>query len=127
MSTNVSSGLIFLKEKKSQHVFWPLHGQVGKFMCSALVAQGIAGSAPGRRHGTAHQAVLRQHPTWHNQRRSQLEYTTMCWGALGRRRRKIEDWQQMLVQVPIFKKKRKRKIKLWYRHSVPASYINKYF
>ena len=39
----------------------------------------------------------------HNQRHSQLEYTTIYQGALGRRRKKKEDWQQMLGQVPIFK------------------------
>ena len=32
----------------------------------------------------------------------------MYWGALGRRRRKREDWQQMLGQVPIFKKKEEK-------------------
>ena len=32
----------------------------------------------------------------------------MYWGALGRRRKKTkENWQQKLVQVPIFKKKKK--------------------
>ena len=30
----------------------------------------------------------------------------MYWGALGRRiKKKKEDWQQLLAQVPIFKKK----------------------
>ena len=29
-------------------------------------------------------------------------------GALGRRRRKKRGWQQMLAQVPIFKKKAKK-------------------
>ena len=41
-------------------------GQVVKFVRSALVAQGFTGSDPGRRHGTAHQAMLRRHPTCHN-------------------------------------------------------------
>ena len=36
-------------------------------------------------------------------------YTTMYWGGLGRKSRKKkkeknEDWQQVLAQVPIFKK-----------------------
>ena len=57
-------------------------------MCSALVAQGFPSLNPGHRHGTAYQAMLRQHPTWHNQKDLQLEYTAMYWGALGRRRRK---------------------------------------
>ena len=30
------------------------------------VAQGFVGSNPGRGHGTAHQATLRQRPTCHN-------------------------------------------------------------
>ena len=29
-------------------------------------AQCFVGSSPGRGHGTAHQATLRQHPTYHN-------------------------------------------------------------
>ncbi|XP_070448319.1 TM2 domain-containing protein 1 isoform X1 [Equus przewalskii] len=65
-----------------------------KFACSALVAQGFAGLDPGRGHGTTHQAVPRWHPTLHNQKDLQLEYTTMYWGDLGRRRKKREkeDW-----------------------------------
>ena len=41
-------------------------GQVVKFAHSASVARRFPGSYPGRRHGTAHQAVLRQCPTCHN-------------------------------------------------------------
>ena len=66
---------------------WPC-GRVVKFVCSASAAQGFAGSDPGRGQGTAHQAMLRQCPTCHNQKDPQLEYTTMYWGALGRRRKK---------------------------------------
>ena len=44
---------------------WPC-GQVVKFACSALVAQGLASLNPGRGHGAAHQAMLRQRPTCHN-------------------------------------------------------------
>ena len=78
-----------------------------KFLCSVSVAWDFTGSDPGCGHGTADQAMLRQCPTQHNQRNSQLEYTTMYWGALGRRRikEKKEEWQQMLAQVPIFKKR----------------------
>ena len=49
---------------------------------------GFAGSDPGRGHGIAHQASLRRHPTCHNQRDSQLKYTAMYWGDLGRKSRK---------------------------------------
>ena len=38
-------------------------GRVVKFMCSTSAAQSFVGSDPGRRHGTAHQSMLRQHPT----------------------------------------------------------------
>ena len=41
-------------------------GQVVEFTCSASAAQGFAGSDPGCRHGTTHQAMLRQHPACHN-------------------------------------------------------------
>ena len=79
------------------------HGRVDSFVHSASAAQGFASLDPGCRHGTTHQAMMRWHPTYHNQRHSQLEYTTMYWGALGRRRRrKKEEWQQMLAQVTIF-------------------------
>ena len=44
---------------------WP-HGWVVKFTSSASAAQGFTGSDPGQGHGTAHQAMLRQHPTCHN-------------------------------------------------------------
>ena len=33
-------------------------------------------------------AMLERCPTWHNQKHSQPEYTTMYWGALGRRSQK---------------------------------------
>ena len=41
-------------------------GRVVKFMRSASVAQGFASLDPGCGHGTAHQAMLRRHPTCHN-------------------------------------------------------------
>ena len=85
-------------------------GQVVKFTHSALVAQGFAGSDPGRRRGTVHQVTLRRRPTWDNQKDLQLEYTTMYWGGFGekkkKKRKKKEDWQQILAQGPIWKKKK---------------------
>ena len=44
---------------------WPC-GQVVKFARSALAAQGFVGSDPGCGPSTAHEAMLRQHPTCHN-------------------------------------------------------------
>ena len=73
---------------------WP-SGQAVKFAGLTLVAQGFAGSDPGHRPSTAHQAMLRWCPTEHNQKDLQLEYTTMYWGALGRRRKR-KEWQQIL-------------------------------
>ena len=48
--------------------------------------KGFTSSDPGSGRGTAHQAMLGQRPTYHNQRHSQLEYTIMNRGALGKRR-----------------------------------------
>ena len=60
----------------------------GEFACSASAAQGFAGLDPGRGHGTTHQAMLRQCPTYHNQKDPQLEYTAMYWGVLWREEKK---------------------------------------
>ena len=38
-------------------------GPVVKFARSALAAQGFTSPDPGRKHGTAHEVMLRQHPT----------------------------------------------------------------
>ena len=76
-----------------------------KFVRSTLAAQGFTGSDPGRGSSTAHQAMLRQRPTQH-QKDLQLEYTTMYWGALGRK----EEKRRLATDVssePIFKKKMK--------------------
>ena len=59
-----------------------------KFTRSTSVAQGFGGSDPGCGPSTARQAMLKWRPVYHNQRHLQLEYTTMHWGALGRRRKK---------------------------------------
>ena len=48
-------------------------GRVVKFARSTSTAQSFAGSDPGHGHGTAHQAMLRRHPTQHNQRDPQLK------------------------------------------------------
>ena len=95
--------LIFLVNK-NVHFGGQPHGGVVKFARSASAAQGFASSHPGHGHSTTHQAMLRWCPTCHSQKDLQLEYTTMYWGAFGRRKRKkLEDCQQMLAQVPIFK------------------------
>ena len=48
-------------------IFWVQpRGQVVKFTCSTSAAQGSAGLDPGRGPSTAHQAMLRWHPTCHN-------------------------------------------------------------
>ena len=57
-------------------------------MRSALAARGFARLDPVHGHGTAHQAMLRRHPTWHNQGDPQLESITMYWGAFGGRIKK---------------------------------------
>ena len=62
-------------------------GRVVKCARSTLAAQGFAGSDPGCGHGTAHQAVLRQHPTCHNKKDPQLKICNYVPGALGRKRK----------------------------------------
>ena len=58
-----------------------------KSVCSASAAHGFADLDHGHWHGTTHQTMPRQCPTWHRQKDLQREYTTVYWGALGRRRR----------------------------------------
>ena len=58
------------------------------FAHCAFVAQGFATLDPGCGQGTAHQAMMRWRTTQHNQRHSQLEYTNMYWGTLGKKKRK---------------------------------------
>ena len=65
-----------------------LHGRVVKFACFALAAQGFAGSDPGCGPRTAHQAMLRWHPTQHNQKDLQPKYTAMYWGLWGEEEKK---------------------------------------
>ena len=60
-------------------------------MRSAAAALSIAGLDPGRGHGTTHQATLRQCPTCHNEKDTQLRYTTIYWGDLGRKSRKGKE------------------------------------
>ena len=80
ISCNISSLKVFLWGRPG--------GRVVKIVCSTLAAQGFAGSNPGCRHSTAHQAMLRLCPTCHNQKDPQLKYTTVHWGHLGRKSRK---------------------------------------
>ena len=65
------------------------------FAPSASVTSGFSGSDPGR--GTTHHSSTtpRQHPTEHNKRHSQLEYTTRYWGLWGeeeeRKNKEVND------------------------------------
>ena len=51
-------------------------------MCSTLAAQGFTGSDPGRGHGTARQATVRQRPMCHNQKDPQPKYVHLCTGGI---------------------------------------------
>ena len=70
-----------------------------KFTGSTSAAHGFTGSDPGQGHGTAHQAMLRQCPTQHNQKDLQLEYTTMYWGALQSKSRKKSLGEKFLQVI----------------------------
>ena len=65
----------------------------------------FACSDPGCWPSTAHQAMLWQRPTQHNDKDLQLEYTTVHWGGFGEKKKEKKDWPQVLAQVPIFNKK----------------------
>ena len=62
------------------------HGRVVNFTRSAAVAQGFAGSDPGRGHGTAYQATLRRCPTCHNYEDPQLKTYNYVLGGLGEKK-----------------------------------------
>ena len=67
-------------------------------------AQHFVGSNPGRGHGTAHQTTLRQHPNATTRGIHNEEYTTMDWGALGRKRKKVKSLKKKIwlgkISVP---------------------------
>ena len=75
-----------------------------KFERSASAAQRFTGSDPGRRHGTAHQAMLRQCPHMPQLEGPTTRIYSNVLGIWGEEEEKKEDWQQMLAQMPIFKK-----------------------
>ena len=72
-------------------------GRVVKFMRSALAAQGFAGLDPEHGHGTARQAMLRQHPTCHNYRDPQLRIYNYVLGGFGEK--KAGEKQRRLATV----------------------------
>ena len=73
--------------KKKNQSGW-LNGQAVKFTHSALAAQSFAGLDAGCRHGTAHEAMLRQHPTCHNQKDPQLKSYHYVPGDFGEKKEK---------------------------------------
>ena len=63
-----------------------------KFSPSASAAQGFTGSDPGCGHGTAHQAMLRRHPTCHNWKDPQLKQNIqLCTGGLWGEKGKMKS------------------------------------
>ena len=79
-----------------------------KFTRSASAAQGFTGSHPGHGPGTGHQIMLRRHPTKPGLTTKIYNYVL---GGFGEKK-KEKDWQQLLAQVPIFKKKQKNSLTL---------------
>ena len=74
-----------------------------------MMAQGFAGSDPGHGRGIAHQGTLRWHPTCHNYEDPQQKIYIYELGGFGekKQKKKEDDWQQLLAQVPILKKQKK--------------------
>ena len=66
---------------------WP-RGLVVKFTHSVWVAQGFAGSDPGRGHGTTYQATVKWCPTFHNWKDPQLKYIQLYTGGIWRVKKK---------------------------------------
>ena len=61
-------------------------GRVVKSACSALATQGFTGSDLG--DSTAHQAMLRWHPTCHNWKDPQLKLHNYVPGGFGEKKEK---------------------------------------
>ena len=85
-----------------------------KFDCSASAAQVFSGWDPQGGHGTARLSSCAEAAS----HMPQLEgFTTKIYnyvlGGFGEKKaeKKKEDWQQLLAQVPIFKKKRKKELR----------------
>ena len=81
-------------------------GLVVNFTHSDLVAQHFTGSDPTHGPGTAHQAMLRRHPHSTIRGTHNWKIKLWTWGLQGEEEEEEEkeDWQQMVAQVPIFKK-----------------------
>ena len=84
----------------------PSHDRVVKFTCSASVASFGFHQFPSWartwHHSSGHAEVVSHMPQLEG---PQLKYAAMYWGDLGSKsRKKKENWQQLLAQVPIFKK-----------------------
>ena len=71
--------------------------------CAPLqAAQCFVGSNPGRRHGTAHQTMLRQCPTCHNMKDPQRRIYNYVPGGFGEKKEKNKiskkkrnkDWKE---------------------------------
>ena len=84
-------------------------GLVVKLPRWASVARGFSGSDPGYRHGIAHQAMLMSH-TGHPEALTTRIYNYVLRG-FGEKKKRKEDWQQMLAEVLILKKKERNAYK----------------
>ena len=83
-------------------------GRVAKFARSASMAQGFASLDPGNGHGTmsGHAEAASHMPQLEGPTTRIYNYVL---GDFGEKKgEKKEDHQQMLAQVPVFKKKRKK-------------------
>ena len=96
---NIYSFKSFLKtqhmliEKLQNSGAWP-SGRVVKFVRSASVAQGFTGSNPGHGHDTAHQALLKWHPTCHNWKNPQLKIHNYVPGGFWEKKEKIKIFKK---------------------------------
>ena len=81
-----------------------------RFACSASAAQGVTSSDPGHGHGTTHQGHVEAVSHMPQLEGPTTKIYNYVLGGFGEKKtikkeEEEEDWQQLLAQVPIFKKK----------------------
>ena len=82
-----------------------------KFTCSTLVAQGFAGSDAswGTWHHSSGHAEVASHIAQPEALTTRIyDYVLGGFEEKNKKKKEEDDWQQLLAQVPIFKKRRFR-------------------
>ena len=106
LAADVSSGLICLKKQKRGA--GPMAERLSS--CTLLqAAQCFISSNPGRGHGPAHQATLRQHPTCHNWKDPQLRMYNYVLGGFGEKKEKNKILKKQKTKTSRVRSPRRQK------------------